>query len=88
MCRLRLVREQSRSRLHESCVSRHQPFKLAKHISAYVPFEDLVMILTMVRCQGRLDLADPESSDEMRLEFEGIHVVSTGSVYAYAESPG
>ncbi|KAI0793636.1 hypothetical protein C8Q74DRAFT_1243576 [Fomes fomentarius] len=37
---------------------------------------------------GKLDLADPKSSDEMRLEFEGIHVLSTGTVYAFAESPG
>ena len=38
--------------------------------------------------QGRVELADPKTSDELRLDFEGIHVVSTGSVYAYAESSG
>ncbi|RPD62600.1 hypothetical protein L226DRAFT_532406 [Lentinus tigrinus ALCF2SS1-7] len=37
---------------------------------------------------GRVELGDPKSSDELRLDFEGIHVVSTGSVYAFAESPG
>ena len=38
--------------------------------------------------QGRLDLSDPESSDELRLDFEGIHVLSTGTIYAMAESGG
>ncbi|KAJ8489989.1 hypothetical protein ONZ51_g2566 [Trametes cubensis] len=37
---------------------------------------------------GRLDLSDPESSDELRLDFEGIHVLSTGTIYAMAESGG
>lgn len=33
-------------------------------------------------------MSDPDSSDELRLDFEGIHVLSTGSVYALAESGG
>ncbi|RDX47178.1 hypothetical protein OH76DRAFT_1558028 [Lentinus brumalis] len=37
---------------------------------------------------GRVELSDPKSSDDLRLDFEGIHVVSTGTVYAFAESPG
>ncbi|KAH9889041.1 hypothetical protein C8Q73DRAFT_737866 [Cubamyces lactineus] len=37
---------------------------------------------------GRLDLSDPERSDELRLDFEGIHVLSTGTIYATAESGG
>ncbi|KAI0742037.1 hypothetical protein C8Q80DRAFT_1197624 [Daedaleopsis nitida] len=37
---------------------------------------------------GKLDLSDRKSSGEMRLDFEGIHVLSTGSVYAYAECTG
>ncbi|KAI0703928.1 hypothetical protein C8Q76DRAFT_752964 [Earliella scabrosa] len=37
---------------------------------------------------GKVDLADPKDSEEMRLEFEGIHVLSTGTVYAFAQSPG
>ncbi|KAI0334632.1 hypothetical protein GY45DRAFT_1269816, partial [Cubamyces sp. BRFM 1775] len=37
---------------------------------------------------GRLDLSDPGSSDELRLDFEGIHVLSTGTIYAMAESGG
>ncbi|KAI1782212.1 hypothetical protein LXA43DRAFT_932813 [Ganoderma leucocontextum] len=37
---------------------------------------------------GKVDLADPESQDDLRLDFEGIHVLSTGAVYAIAESTG
>ncbi|KAI0763836.1 hypothetical protein BD413DRAFT_483618 [Trametes elegans] len=37
---------------------------------------------------GKIDLSDPESSEELRLDFEGIHVLSTGTVYARAESAG
>ncbi|KAI0628206.1 hypothetical protein C8Q77DRAFT_1150309 [Trametes polyzona] len=37
---------------------------------------------------GRIDLSEPDGSDEMRLDFEGIHILSTGSVYALAESAG
>ncbi|KAL1942983.1 hypothetical protein VTO73DRAFT_4654 [Trametes versicolor] len=44
--------------------------------------EDIAVI------HGKLDLSDPDSSDELRLDFEGIHVLSTGSVYALAESGG
>ena len=35
-----------------------------------------------------MELSDPKSSDELHLDFEGIHVVSTGTVYAFAESLG
>ena len=38
--------------------------------------------------QGKVDLADPESQDDLRLDFEGIHILSTGTVYALAESTG
>ncbi|KAM5544439.1 hypothetical protein V8D89_002099 [Ganoderma adspersum] len=37
---------------------------------------------------GKVDLADPESQDDLRLDFEGIHILSTGTVYALAESTG
>ena len=38
--------------------------------------------------QGKVDLADPKSEDDLRLDFEGIHVLSTGTVYALAVSTG
>lgn len=37
------------------------------------------------RHQGKIDLSDPETSEEMRLELEGVHFVSNGSLYAFAE---
>ncbi|KAH9855277.1 hypothetical protein C2E23DRAFT_815072 [Lenzites betulinus] len=37
---------------------------------------------------GKIDLSEPDSSEELRLDFEGIHVLSTGSVYAMAENTG
>nr|QIE48439.1 hypothetical protein [Trametes gibbosa] len=37
---------------------------------------------------GKIDLSEPDSSEELRLDFEGVHVLSTGSVYAIAESTG
>ncbi|KAI8974598.1 hypothetical protein BD414DRAFT_498160 [Trametes punicea] len=37
---------------------------------------------------GKVDLSDPESSRELRLDFEGIHVLSTGTFYAMVESAG
>ncbi|KAH9926336.1 uncharacterized protein BXZ73DRAFT_49527 [Epithele typhae] len=37
---------------------------------------------------GKIEFSDPMSSDELHLDFEGVHVVSTGTVYAFAEGPG
>ena len=38
--------------------------------------------------QGKIDLADPSTEDEMRLEFDGVHFLSNGSFYSVAESIG
>ncbi|OSD00125.1 hypothetical protein PYCCODRAFT_1453440 [Trametes coccinea BRFM310] len=37
---------------------------------------------------GKIDLSEPDDSEELRLDFEGIHVLSTGTIYAMAESAG
>ncbi|EJF60599.1 hypothetical protein BD309DRAFT_958957 [Dichomitus squalens] len=37
---------------------------------------------------GKVDLAEPKSDDDLRLDFEGVHVLSTGTVYALAVSTG
>ncbi|KAF9244652.1 hypothetical protein BU15DRAFT_41826 [Melanogaster broomeanus] len=38
--------------------------------------------------QGRIDFSDPASADDMRLDFEGVHFLSNGSVYGFAEPNG
>ncbi|KAL4250477.1 hypothetical protein ABKN59_006994 [Abortiporus biennis] len=35
---------------------------------------------------GKIDFSDPDSSDEFRLDFDGVHFVKNGSIYAFAES--
>ncbi|KAH9479483.1 DSC E3 ubiquitin ligase complex subunit 1 [Psilocybe cubensis] len=37
---------------------------------------------------GRIELTDPSEEDNLRLEFEGVHFVSNGSIYGFAEPPG
>ncbi|KAI9063826.1 hypothetical protein FKP32DRAFT_1571123 [Trametes sanguinea] len=37
---------------------------------------------------GKVDLSEPDDSEELRLDFEGIHILSTGTIYATAESAG
>ncbi|CAL1715555.1 unnamed protein product [Somion occarium] len=37
---------------------------------------------------GKIDLTDPGSSDELRIDFDGIHFLSNGSIYALAASSG
>ncbi|KAH9829949.1 uncharacterized protein C8Q71DRAFT_717557 [Rhodofomes roseus] len=48
---------------------------LAKNIS-----EDVAII------HGRIELSEPNASEELRLDFDGIHFVSNGSIYAFAET--
>jgi len=38
--------------------------------------------------QGRIELTDPSNSDNLRLEFQGIHFISNGSMYGFAEPSG
>ncbi|KAJ7898423.1 hypothetical protein B0H13DRAFT_2031847 [Mycena leptocephala] len=37
---------------------------------------------------GKVELTDENTSENLRLEFEGIHFVSNGTIYALAEPPG
>lgn len=37
---------------------------------------------------GKIDFTDPESAEELRLEVDGVHFVSNGSIYAFAEPSG
>ncbi|KAI0365183.1 hypothetical protein BV20DRAFT_973479 [Pilatotrama ljubarskyi] len=54
-----------------------------------IPFErDGLENKNIAIIHGKVDLFEPESSEALRLDFEGIHVVSTGTVYALAESTG
>lgn len=38
--------------------------------------------------QGRIELTDTSSSDNLRLEFQGVHFISNGSIYGFAEPSG
>lgn len=37
---------------------------------------------------GKIDFSDPESSEELRLEVDGVHFISNGTIYAFAEPSG
>ncbi|KAI0069873.1 hypothetical protein K474DRAFT_1746897, partial [Panus rudis PR-1116 ss-1] len=37
---------------------------------------------------GKVDLTDSKSSEELRLDFDGVHFISNGSIYAFAEPNG
>ncbi|TFK52045.1 hypothetical protein OE88DRAFT_1658813 [Heliocybe sulcata] len=45
------------------------------------PRDDIAMI------HGRMDMSDPNTGDEFRFTFEGVHFIKNGSVYGLAE-PG
>ncbi|KAJ7281576.1 hypothetical protein C8J57DRAFT_1500270 [Mycena rebaudengoi] len=38
--------------------------------------------------RGKIELTDETTSEELRLEFEGIHFISNGTMYAFAEPSG
>jgi len=38
--------------------------------------------------QGRIELTDANTSEDLRLEFEGVHFVANGSIYGFAEPNG
>ncbi|PPQ90771.1 hypothetical protein CVT25_010160 [Psilocybe cyanescens] len=46
------------------------------------------LINSMALVHGRIELTDPSEAENLRLEFEGIHFVSNGSIYGFAEPPG
>ncbi|KAI0726059.1 hypothetical protein C8Q72DRAFT_998682 [Fomitopsis betulina] len=35
---------------------------------------------------GRIELSEPDASEDLRLDFDGIHFISNGSIYAFAET--
>lgn len=35
--------------------------------------------------QGKIDFTDPRKSDEFRLEVDGVHFISNGTIYAFAQ---
>ncbi|KZT68761.1 hypothetical protein DAEQUDRAFT_765968 [Daedalea quercina L-15889] len=35
---------------------------------------------------GRIELSEPKASEELSLDFDGIHFISNGSIYAFAET--
>ncbi|KAF9005970.1 hypothetical protein BDQ17DRAFT_1423692 [Cyathus striatus] len=37
---------------------------------------------------GRIELRDVNTAEEFRLDFEGVHFLSNGSIYGFAEPPG
>ncbi|KAJ3503089.1 hypothetical protein NLJ89_g8591 [Agrocybe chaxingu] len=37
---------------------------------------------------GRIELTDPSDSENLRLEFEGVHFIANGSIYGFAEPAG
>ncbi|KAH7885835.1 hypothetical protein F5I97DRAFT_1809172 [Phlebopus sp. FC_14] len=47
-----------------------------------IPRDEIAMV------HGRIDLTDPDNHDDVRLEFEGIHFISNGSIYGFAEPNG
>jgi hypothetical protein len=38
--------------------------------------------------QGHIQLMNTNSSEEIRLDFEGVHFVANGSIYGFAEPNG
>ena len=42
----------------------------------------------MARAQGKIELTDPNTADELRLDFDGVHFLLNGSIFAFAEPTG
>lgn len=40
----------------------------------------------MTSVKGRIELSEPDASEDLRLDFDGIHFISNGSIYAFAET--
>ncbi|KAG8214982.1 hypothetical protein J3R82DRAFT_8385 [Butyriboletus roseoflavus] len=53
---------------------------------APVIVEDVAEQIAMIH--GRIDFTDPTRADEMRLEFDGVHFLSNGTIYGFAEPNG
>jgi len=49
-------------------------------------FTDLPRDVAIIH--GKIDLADPATEEELRLEFDGVHFLFNGSIYALAEPTG
>ena len=44
--------------------------------------------LLKLSAQGKIDLTDIRGSEELRLDFEGVHFIQNGSIYAFADPSG
>lgn len=38
--------------------------------------------------QGRIELSDANTLEDLRLEFEGVHFIANGTIFGFAEPPG
>ncbi|KAL0955123.1 hypothetical protein HGRIS_004036 [Hohenbuehelia grisea] len=52
--------------------------------SELYPFEDTGIALV----HGRIEFTDVNTAEDLRLEFEGVHFISNGSIYGFAEPTG
>lgn len=46
------------------------------------------MSLLLNDIQGRIELTDSSKAEDLRLDFEGLHFVSNGSIYGLADPSG
>ncbi len=38
--------------------------------------------------QGRIELTDENTKDDLKFDFEGVHFMPNGSIYGFAEPSG
>jgi hypothetical protein len=38
--------------------------------------------------QGHIELMDTKRSEDIRLDFEGVHFIANGTIYGFAEANG
>ncbi|KAK0199252.1 hypothetical protein DFS33DRAFT_1262349 [Desarmillaria ectypa] len=53
-----------------------------KHPQASAIYEDLVLI------NGRIELTDENTKEDLKFDFEGVHFMPNGSIYGFAEPSG
>jgi transmembrane E3 ubiquitin-protein ligase len=61
------------------------------HVSSFeeiwIPGDELTFLGTPFS-QGRIELTDVSTKEEFRLEFEGVHFITSGSIYGFADPVG
>ncbi|KAG2011698.1 hypothetical protein CC2G_011786 [Coprinopsis cinerea AmutBmut pab1-1] len=50
--------------------------------------EKVITQSNLALVHGRIELVDTDSSKDIHFEFEGVHFLSNGSIYGFAEPPG